>query len=348
MEDFSALIEKATYSFGSQARPDVPSSHFPRLELPKKYLAATFHKQCKNASGVKIFLFLLDFCSRIHGFQNCICLQEWDKRASKLGFGEWIPRTKELFMKFIQEMQMCIVQVIDRISENQLRSSRREAAEYESYIPPLKGEIKFPKANNPYPDFAGKSWMTKLKTGEIGNDEQQEVTTLQTIQLPKKKKNKGKTKASGVIPKKSGVTKHDNCMVPSVARAPQRTEVEEDEEDVVFVARPKKSVSPKESGAKKDGSPKVTFIGGTGKRINYSKDVDMMEKNCDVINKVTMKNKKNAIFPLVARARRAEDCEEVIMTSKIHSSVNRRALPKRAPPLCLLSQDRVSVLHPYL
>jgi hypothetical protein len=163
MEEYSLLLDKAIYNFGNLQRPDVPDSHFMSLAIPKKYVGKPFCESGNDVSGVKAFIFFLDFCVSIHKNQRSILQQPLDGQSVlRLGMGAWIPRTKELVMKFIREMQMCIVQFI--ATKSQLGTARTLALEYDTYIYPLTTKIEVPQPNNRYPDFAGNSWISNHNT----------------------------------------------------------------------------------------------------------------------------------------------------------------------------------------
>jgi hypothetical protein len=75
--------------------------------------------------------------------------------------GVSLPIQKAKLTALLQEMRVCIIQVIDRIASTQLGSSREDTVEYQKFIISKEGQkiIKMPKSGKRFPDLSGgSSW----------------------------------------------------------------------------------------------------------------------------------------------------------------------------------------------
>ena len=135
------------------------------LKVPKEYrLLILEGRKMPKESGLFAFVFLLDFCLL---FENIIFKQD-EKVLSLSGMGVLLPVQKAKLSAFLQQMRMCIIQVIDRIASTQLGSSREEAVEYQRFIIPKEGRqiIKMPKSGKRFPDLSrGSSWRAATVSG---------------------------------------------------------------------------------------------------------------------------------------------------------------------------------------
>ena len=79
--------------------------------------------------------------------------------------------------KFLEHMQMCVVQIVDRIAQTQMGKSRTNAIEYEEYIIPTSKKHKIPLPGNRFPDYAGSSWKAMcLKLTEVYQDKEMRIS----------------------------------------------------------------------------------------------------------------------------------------------------------------------------
>jgi hypothetical protein len=171
MDEFVDLMQNAGATFGYLNVSNSTDSDFVSLSLPQAYLLPIFRKG-KNLSGVKALIFLLDFCVSIATTPNGFSCGRHGQVASGVSrMGTMLPRTKANLKKFLDNMQMCIFQIVDRIAKTQLGQSRTSAIEYEEYINPQAKKPQMPKPNNRFPDFAGESWKAVTREQSQAEEE---------------------------------------------------------------------------------------------------------------------------------------------------------------------------------
>jgi hypothetical protein len=74
-------------------------------------------------SGIKALIFLLDFCVSIATTPNGFVCGRHGQVASVSRMGTMLLCTKANLKKFLDNMQMCIFQIVDRIAKTQLGQS---------------------------------------------------------------------------------------------------------------------------------------------------------------------------------------------------------------------------------
>ena len=80
----------------------------------------------KEGTGIRAFVFLLDFCVSVD-FPNTK-YPNFRDGGKVAGIGIPLQKTKSIV--YLRKMEMCIVQVIDRIASTQLEPSPEEAIEF--------------------------------------------------------------------------------------------------------------------------------------------------------------------------------------------------------------------------
>ena len=238
MDEFRMRFKNKNYNFGyvvneKEKDDDTKNGNFVAMNLHNDYpLLSTTHES-KTQSGIKAFIFLLDFClSMTVGLE---IKQRHGDVMSVFGIGNGLPTSSEQLNGYIQEMEVCIIQVIDRIASTQLGPSREEAYEYKEHILPKKMIISkegestdIGHSTEPFPDVAGyQGWkaMEKQPISEpVGDGD--DVRSVEFPQLPRKPRRKkdGKDRTPPVLPKtQKGKPKgNKNQSVAGVPLSPKK------------------------------------------------------------------------------------------------------------------------------
>ena len=111
-----------TFSVGNDARGITFCTILVTKIRTKSYLTVNSHL-IVSVSSIKAFLFILDFCTAV-GNPRKIQLHYSDEREVS-GLGICLPTFEAKMVQLINQMQLCIIQVIDRIASMQLGTSSR-------------------------------------------------------------------------------------------------------------------------------------------------------------------------------------------------------------------------------
>jgi hypothetical protein len=150
----------------NEGHEDRPGDVNPNVKERKEKLERT-------QSGIKSLIFIHDFCTMVHNVTlenigNVKGDMTFDDNGVVSGMGRQIPHSKRMFNQYIQDVQMSLYQLTDRIASTQMGLVREESDEYEEYLRPgktverrmlLGAAIQMPKPEEPFPDLAKyKKW----------------------------------------------------------------------------------------------------------------------------------------------------------------------------------------------
>jgi hypothetical protein len=111
---------------------------FKKYTLPTDYVLQPLKHALKEGTGIRAFTFLLDFCVSVDfrkwgtKYPNFRDDGKLDGKVARMGKG--LPLQKTKLIAYLHEMEMCLIQVIDRIASTQLGASHEKAIEYVKHI----------------------------------------------------------------------------------------------------------------------------------------------------------------------------------------------------------------------
>jgi hypothetical protein len=107
---------------------------FETFNLPDDYVLLPMKHASNKGSGVRTFVFLLNFCVSID-FPNTT-YPNFRVGGKVAGMGRGIPLQKTKLIAYLREMEVCIIQVmVGRIASTQLGPSCKEAFVFVEHVP---------------------------------------------------------------------------------------------------------------------------------------------------------------------------------------------------------------------
>ena len=143
MKDFESMFRNEIINFGyvlqhDSCRNDIQQGRFRTFELPKNHPVWSMPCDCKCATSLASFVFLLEFCICIKEVQNMLFPCKGKNAIQVMAFNNVRPNSKERWDSYLWDMQVNMIQLVDRIASAQLGSSRLTFEEYTEHLIPME------------------------------------------------------------------------------------------------------------------------------------------------------------------------------------------------------------------
>jgi hypothetical protein len=314
-------------------------------------------KETQELSGIKSLIFIHDFCVMVHNNAfdkdgKVVGNITVDQTGHVNGMGSKIPVSKRAFSRYINDVQISMYQLTDRIASIQMGSLREESEEYKHYLCPgktvqkrlsLGTTIQRPKPEEAFPDLAKYlKWTPALAPEEAVVEEvtkHDEDNPGTKSKSPRKSKGKRNTPPMSLAPEEAvveEVTKHDEDNPGATSKSPRKSkgkrntppmslapeeavveEVTKHEEDNPGAT----SKSPRKSKGKRKHDEAHEMSTGVSGRTNQKKKArgevkKLQTKNQDL--EIRQRTAETAAALLQIRQRTAETAAAVTQTTSEH------------------------------
>ena len=227
---------------------DINDGRFVQLALPPNYMFCPTKVEEKKKtqelalSGIKSLIFIHDFCVMVHNNAfdkdgKVVGNITFDQTGHVNGMGSKIPVPKRAFNRYINDVQISMYQLTDRIASIQMGSLREESEEYKHYLCleetvqkrlSLGTKIQMPKPEEAFPDLAKYlKWTPPLSPEEAAVEEakHEEDTPGTRSKSPRKSKGKRNTPPVALSPEEAAVeeAKHEEDNPGTRSKSPHKS-----------------------------------------------------------------------------------------------------------------------------